>query len=131
MFFAPRELVPSSELQLIRSKRVRLQLRPVAGAIVRPVMQRLGNNVSLKGNVLRAARTRAFVRTPTNRTMIHDAVVTVTHARAVHCALRPIADAETHVANDDIMCAVSPRAIIRQANAVARRSLPGDGAIGL
>src|ERR1019366_8148317 len=110
-------------------KRVRLQLGPVAGTIMRPVMQCLRDDVTLERDILCAARTGAFVRTPTDRAMIHDAVVAVAHARAVHRALGPVTNTETHVADDDIMRAISARAVIRQTDAVARRSLSGDGAI--
>ena len=110
-------------------ERVRLELGAVAGAIVRAVMQRFGNDVSLERNVLCAARTRAFIRTPTDGTMVHDAIVATAQARAVHRFVCPIANAKTDVADDDIVGGVGARAIIRETNAIARGGLSGDGAI--
>src|SRR5262249_39572572 len=87
--------------------------------------------VALKCDVLRAARTGSFIRTPTDRAMVHDAVVGRTQAGAIHRFPGNITNSETHVADDDIMRAIGTRRKVSQANAIAGRSLAGNRAIRL
>ena len=61
--------------------------------------------------------------------MINDAIVATAETRAVHRLVREIANAKTHIANNHIVRAVSTAGKIGEADAIARRSLPGDGAI--
>src|SRR5476649_1631959 len=61
--------------------------------------------------------------------MVNDAIVTTAEPLAVHRLVRNIADAESNVADDDIMRAVSAAGKIREADAVARRCLSRNRAI--
>src|SRR5262245_43481973 len=84
-------------------KRMRFVFRPIAGAVMVRMVQRFGDDIALKRDVSRVARTRPFVRTPTNRAMIHNAMIATAQPRAIHCFAGGIADPETKESNDDIM----------------------------
>src|SRR5882724_10548757 len=63
--------------------------------------------------------------------MINDAVVATAQAAAVHRLVGDITDAEAQIAEDDVVRTIGAAGKIRETDAVARRSLAGDGAIRL
>src|SRR5690242_10719635 len=52
-----------------------------------------------------------------------------TKARAVHRLFGGVANAKSHVANDNVVRAISARTVICEANSITGRRLPRDGAI--
>src|SRR5262249_30081606 len=67
--------------------------------------------------------------TPTDRTVINDAMVATAEAHAVHRFARCIAHAGAQVTDDHIVSAVSARRVVGQTDTIAGSRLAGNRAI--
>src|ERR1051325_10326550 len=63
--------------------------------------------------------------------MVHDAMVTTSQPRAIHCFARGVTNPKPHKSYDYIMRPECARRIVRQTNSIPWRRLPGNCAICL
>ena len=95
------------------------------------IVERLGDQRALERDIFRAARAEGFVNRPTDGAMVNDAVIRRSHAHAVERGAGNISRPHANVADDDIRRAQHSEIIFAEADALARRRLPGDGEVGI
>ena len=95
------------------------------------ILQALRNDTPLHGEVLTAINRQALIDAPTDRAVVDDDIVVIHRSQAVALVFiyMAIAQAETHITDDDIV-AVDGDGIVGHADTVTRSRLSKDGFVG-
>src|SRR5690348_12512766 len=92
-------------------------------------VERLGDDATLQGDVLRCPGTEALVDAPADRAMVVDHVVAAARPRAVEGLARLVTDADAQVTDNDVVGVGAAERRATDTDPVPRRRLPGHGQV--